>query len=352
MVGFLDRLGSILEELVAANEIDGEELAVGIQMKDLEKVLKGPEHFEEVFTSTIVKLMRDKNHKYDENCKENGKNPEALPELVLSKDGEKVSLCFEGNDGRSRIAITNRLSKEKSGVQEFFQETFLSKAFNTLLSSRKEKAGTKVGISAGKLRDICDILAEGVEKPMVIYFNNYLSNRAEIFKQHYKEILQSMKDKPPIKSGESVIADIGEGSSYVIEPTTTRQHRIRKSEIMKGTRREKVIEKFQSVKNGDQIFAFSEERSGNNYKSYVIHTPDRGGGALMIIEPEIGKVSTKLVYFTNEDLKNEPEDPNLKERFWSDKTSKYAEMSRSDFLKSDRCTTINHTDENTYLEKQ
>ena len=89
----------------------------------------------------------------------------------------------------------------------------------------------------------------------------------------------------------------------------------------------------------------SETETKGECRAYVYNAPAQNG-VLIICEPSMPTISTRLAFIPDDKLEKGPRD----EEYWKKLTKQYLEPSREEFLDLPRTRTINHADKDNYIE--
>lgn len=300
----------------------------------------------EVIKTAITNIMIKNNPDYKKGCKFLKKDPKDISQINISTNNERLIMQFIGNDGWTKLNVTDRvLETDKKGISTISIEQLEKEIFDVLQKEPLEKILERVELDDLQKEQIMTIFSETTkgEKVTLEGIKQALDKSFDNLTDYYKYLIELKKEHNIHACTIQQREDEGEKHSGLGgRAPTGRLHEIipfdKRAEVLEGKNPLTKIEVTELDKEGNEI--------PNSYTVYVYEKclkeiEQEQDGYLFVCEPLEGNRKTRLAYLTKEEFENFPIQEG--EDKFSKITEKFLTMSAKEFLGTKGTQGIKHT---------
>ncbi len=286
-----------------------------------------------IIQKALANIMQNQNPTYTSKCERRGMKPEDIPGFYVIKNKDRILLGAPGNDGWTKVNLTDRLVDEDNKDGKIPVMTFddLIKEVQNVITENKEVTEQEA-----------DFLIMGIKSAFSQSFENFVD--------YYQYLLNEKQEAQKHKCTIQPRQDVGGKKRRAGLPPTERKSPIieftERDRFLNGKNPELLVEVQEMLKDGTII--------PNSYTVYVYRDllkeiQQEQEGYLFVCEPLNGDRTTRLMFVSDEEFKNIVPDE-AGDRF--EKTvKKYLDMSDEEFYHQKGTANIMHTDFETYKER-
>lgn len=289
---------------------------------------------EKIIQKALSNIMQSKNPTYTNTCERRGIKPEDIPGFYIIKNNDRILLGAPGNDGWTKVNITDRLvdGDNKQGKIPVITFDDLIKEVQNIISNNREVT-----------KQEADFLIMGIKSAFSQSFENFV----DYYQYLLKEKQESEKHKCVIQPRQDTGRKHTGGSGI---PASERKNPIidfiERDEFLKSKNPYTSVEVEEILKDGTII--------PNSYTVYVYNdlleeAEPKPNGYLFICEPLGGNRMTRLMYVSKEDFENV--DVRKSEDRFGKVVKKYLDMSETEFGKEKGTAVLKHTALESYKER-